>query len=141
MRLAVTGSRQHGHERRVFEALDIIHAAEPVDVLISGHCPSTRYKPRSFDMICEDWAHARGIPVDEYPADWDNIDAMPCRIEINARGRPYNKLAGMNRNHRMLMLGVPHLLAVGPIRGPGTEHCRSLALSRTFEIPIIDIDL
>lgn len=138
VRLLVTGGRYHGHEERVVEALNTIHAATPVDTLIHGACPSTHGKPRSLDMIAAEWAARKGIPTEGYPADWDNIDAMPCRIKVNGRGKPYNALAGPNRNTRMILQGRPHLGAVFFIRGPGTTDCRSKLLKHG--IPILDID-
>lgn len=138
MRLLCTGSRHHGHQDRVWQALDDIHSATPLDILIHGDCPDTAGRPRSFDQICNDWAVSRGVPIDAYPADWDNIDAMPCRIKLR-NGKPYNALAGFNRNLRMILVAVPHMVVAGWERGPGTEHCIAQALRR--DIPVMDLHL
>lgn len=126
MRLAVTGGRTYSDRKRVEETLNRIHAQTPLDVLIHGDCET------GADRIARDWAIRNGIPHDAYPADWDNIDAVPCRIKFRNR-KPYNALAGFNRNIRMLIQGVPERLAVFS-GGPGTAHCKAQALRRGIEV-------
>lgn len=43
-----------------------------------------------------------GFESKAVPALWDDLDAKPCRIKYNRFGKPYNALAGMNRNTIMV---------------------------------------
>ena len=52
------------------------------------------------DSVGESWAKNNGIPVQPFPAKWDDL-SEPCRIKINNYGRKYNALAGFNRNQEM----------------------------------------
>ena len=74
------------------------------------------------------------VPVN---ADWDDIDARPCRIGVTRDRKPYNKLAGFTRNETMLKEEQPDLLVVFP-GGPGTAHCRKTALK--LGIPTLEVD-
>ena len=47
-------------------------------------------------------AEHNGFKSKAYPALWDDLDAKPCRIKYNRFGKPYNALAGMNRNTIMV---------------------------------------
>lgn len=129
MRIAVTGGRDYCDAARVAEALDAIHEATPLDILIHGDA-------RGADTLAADWARRRGVPLDPYPARWDDLDALGARIRRGPHGF-YNSAAGHQRNVRMLMLGVPHLVAVFP-GGKGTAHCRGQALR--LGIAVMDID-
>lgn len=132
----MTGGREYGDQRRVDEALDFLHAKHPIEILIHGDCPNGVGKPKSTDQMAADWARRHGIPVDPYPARWDDLNAMPCVIRYRG-SKPYNVLAGPNRNTRMLIEGCPHLVAVFP-GDRGTADCRAKALKRG--IAIVDID-
>ena len=130
MRIAVTGGRDYVDRQRVEETLNRIHAATPLDVLIHGDASGA-------DTLAREWAVRNGVTHDPYPADWANIDAMPCRIKVGKNRKPYNALAGFNRNVRMLTLSAPGLLVAFPGRA-GTAHCRAQALRRG--IPVLDVD-
>ena len=123
--IAVTGGRDYSNRQRVFEALDEIQG---VTMLIHGAA-------RGADTLAAEWARSRGIPLNAYHADWENIDVVPCRIRVRD-GRPYNALAGLTRNIEMLVAGQPDLLVVFP-GGNGTAHCHREALRRG--IPSLEI--
>ena len=129
MRLAVTGGRNYRDRKRVEETLNRIHAATPLDVLIHGAASGA-------DTLARDWAIRIGVQHDPYPAAWDDIDALPCRIRFRNR-KPYNALAGFTRNTRMILQGVPHLV-VCFAGGTGTQHMRGQALRHG--VPILDVE-
>ncbi|MEG3175817.1 DUF2493 domain-containing protein [Sphingomonas sp. RB3P16] len=129
MRVVVTGGRDYRDQKRVAEALNTIHAERPIEVLIHGAATGA-------DTLAAEWAWQRKIPVEPYPAAWDDITAMPCRIRYKGR-KPYNALAGHARNIRMLMLSAPTLVVAFP-GGAGTAHCRAQALRRG--IAVMDVD-
>ena len=132
MRVAITGGREFRNQARVDEVLDALHTATPVDILIHGDA-------RGADTLAADWARRRHIPIDPYPAKWDDLDGPGAVIRRHARGAGfYNAAAGTQRNVRMLLKGVPHLVVVFP-GGRGTAHMRAQALR--YQIPIMDVDL
>lgn len=53
------------------------------------------------DAIGKLWAEANDIPVRPFPADWKNLDRKPCLVKYDKYNRPYNALAGLNRNEEM----------------------------------------
>lgn len=129
MRLAVTGGRAYSDRARVEETLNRIHAATPLDVLIHGDASGA-------DSLARDWAIRNGVRHDPYPAAWDDIDAIPCRVKWRGR-KPYNALAGLNRNTRMILQGCPHLVVVFS-GNTGTQHMRGQALRHG--VPILDVE-
>ncbi|SHI07271.1 hypothetical protein SAMN05443248_7939 [Bradyrhizobium erythrophlei] len=74
------------------------------------------------------WAESRGVDVDPYPADWDNIDRLGAVVKRNTRGKLYDALAGHVRNERMLREGRPDS-AVGFRAEKEPAICGSDALS------------
>jgi YspA, cpYpsA-related SLOG family len=131
MRVLVTGGRDYRDQRRVDEALDTIHAVTPIEVIIHGAATGA-------DSLAADWAQRHRVPIDPFPADWENTDAMPCRIGVNRHGKRFNKLAGFNRNTRMVTeLGTAGLCVVFP-GGAGTQDCRAKALRAG--IATLDVD-
>lgn len=106
VRLLVTGGRRFEDRGFVFRTLDAFHSETPVAALIHGACPT------GADLFAKLWAQARNIPDDPYPARWDDIDSPGAVIRFNRGGRPYNVLAGFQRNAEMLRRGCPtHAIA------------------------------
>ena len=132
MRVAITGGRDFRNQARVDEVLDALHDATPFDILIHGDA-------RGADTLAADWARRRQIPIDPYPAKWDDIDATNAVIRRQRRsGSFYNAAAGTQRNIRMLLQARPHLVVVFP-GGRGTAHMRAQALRQN--IPVMDVDV
>ncbi len=96
LRIIVAGSRGMTNRYIVYQWLDFLTKNhDPIDIVILNGMAAG---PDSFGG---DWGKSRGVDVWELPADWDNLDALPCKIGINRWGKKYNKLAGINRNHDM----------------------------------------
>ncbi|MBB6299938.1 hypothetical protein GGE67_000531 [Rhizobium leucaenae] len=85
---------------RIFAALDELHARRPISVLIEGEASG-------LDKRAAHWAFRRGVTVDKYPADWDNL----------------GKSAGSIRNQWMIDDGKPDYGLVFP-GGTGTADMR-----------------
>ena len=100
MRVVVTGGRDYCDTARVFAALDELHARRPITKLIEGEA-------RGLDVRAKAWAQRRGVAVDPYPADWDNL----------------GKAAGPQRNDAMIYMGKPDFGLVFP-GGTGTADMR-----------------
>jgi len=96
MRVLVCGGRDFSDCSAVFVRLDAVHAKFGVSKVISG-CA------RGADTLGIEWANARGVSCERYPADWE------------AHGRA----AGPIRNQQMLDEGRPDLVVAFP-GGRGT---------------------
>lgn len=96
-------------------------------VIVSG-------KATGADTLGEKYAHLRGYSVAEFPADWDNLNVAQCKIKYNKYGKPYNALAGLNRNMDMANYALQGdycgCLAFHDGKSTGTKHMISLAKSK-----------
>lgn len=129
-RLAITGGRDYRNRKRLFQELDREHATDPIEVLISGRCPT------GTDHMAEEWAKAHDVEIEPYPAKWDDIDHPTARIRWR-NGKPYDARAGFRRNTQMLVEGRPTKVLASP-GGPGTADMVSQARSRRFQVPVVE---
>jgi len=53
------------------------------------------------DNLGEVFAIYNRYKIKRFPADWNNLDVTPCLIRYNRFKKPYNALAGNNRNKQM----------------------------------------
>lgn len=53
------------------------------------------------DKLGEKYARLRRYGLIMKPADWNNLSVSKCKIKYNRFGKPYNALAGNNRNKEM----------------------------------------
>lgn len=79
MRVIINGGRNYIEQPGDMELLDRLHAHNCFTVVLSG-------KASGADAMGERWARSRGIPVEEYPADW----------------KTHGKAAGPIRNQAMV---------------------------------------
>ena len=96
MTIVITGGRDFADRERVFLALDKVHAATPVSLLVHGDASGA-------DALAGEWAKARGVACTPQPADW----------------KRYGRGAGPARNQAMLVEFNPQLLVAFP-GGKGT---------------------
>lgn len=54
------------------------------------------------DKLGEKFALENGYKIERYPALWSDLTKEPCKVKINKYGKPYNCLAGLNRNKDMV---------------------------------------
>jgi hypothetical protein len=94
MRVIVCGSHRFGERAVVWAHLDRLHAKRRVSLVIQGGA-------KFIDQFAKDWAKARGVPCDEYQADWNK----------------YGRKAGPIRNQRMIDEGSPN----GVVAFPGNS--------------------
>lgn len=87
MRVLVTGDRNWQDVAFLFRALDDLNRQQTVNVVIEGAAPGA-------DTAARQWAEARGIPVQEYPALW----------------KQYGRAAGPVRNRQMIEEGHPTIV-------------------------------
>jgi hypothetical protein len=112
MNVLVCGGRDYADVRALNEALDAIHREKNITRLIHGAA-------RGADLLAAAWAHSRGIPAIDFPADW------------NKDGRA----AGFVRNAGMLRDGRPELVVAFP-GGKGTAHM--VKLSRAAGVAVLE---
>lgn len=114
MRLLVCGGRDWKRNFATFQFLGRVHREKAVSVLIHGAAPGA-------DTIAGDWAKSRGIPVMEFPANWDF----------------YGKQAGGYRNAWMIEFGKPQLVIAFP-GGRGTTNM--IERARLNGVPVREYD-
>lgn len=104
MRVLVCGGRNYADADTLCRTLDALHAEHGFDLVIHGGA-------RGADAMASAWAAQRGVPVEQYEAEW----------------RVYRKAAGAIRNRRMLAEGRPELVIAYP-GGRGTADMVTAAL-------------
>lgn len=93
--MLVCGGRDYRDFAKLCMALDRASHHKAITLLIHGDAPGA-------DRLARDWAIARGIPHQAYPADWD----------------AHGKAAGPIRNSKMLLAEPDGVMAFPG--GPGT---------------------
>lgn len=63
--------------------------------IVSGHAP------RGGDWLAEKWAKKNKLKIREFPAEWNNMDVPIVSEGMSYYGK-YNKLAGLQRNTKMV---------------------------------------
>jgi hypothetical protein len=103
-------------------------------VIISGRAAGA-------DALGEQFAERFGLPVETYPAAWNDLSAEPCIIGTNKHGRQYNKLAGMNRN-KIMVDRADHIIVFWDGKSKGTKDDINLAkkAGKPLEIVMFDKD-
>lgn len=97
MKLAVIGSRQIKDKKRVYEEIDKIREEYDITTIVSG-VSLEDINDTGPDTYGRDYALENGLGYVGYPAEWDNLQLFPCKIKHTKFGKPYNALAGLNRN-------------------------------------------
>lgn len=90
MKVAVIGSRGFTDYSLMYEHLKDVD----ISLIISGGAAGA-------DKLAERYADEHDIPKSVIPADWSNLQATPCKVKYNKYGKPYNAMAGFNRNQQM----------------------------------------
>jgi hypothetical protein len=84
------------------------------------------------DSLGEQWALENKIPVNPFPAEWNDLDVPNALVRTNKWGKKYNARAGFQRNESMAEHGDV-LIAIWDGKSRGTsdmiERARNHALS------------
>lgn len=104
MKALICGGRDYTNRVFLRAWLDQQHKLRPITLVIQGGA-------KGADALAKEWARDRGIPCDEYKADWSRF----------GRG------AGPERNGRMLREGKPDAVIAFPGHA-GTSHMVQLAI-------------
>ena len=118
MKVLVFGGRKYRDRHRLFAELDAMHAVRPITKIIQGEAPGA-------DKFAKQWAQSRGVPTDDFAADWNDMQAEIVVPRQRADGSWYNAAAGAIRNRRMMAEGKPDLALEFP-GGRGTYNMRGI---------------
>jgi len=89
---------------------------------------------RGADTLGEEWAKENGIPVKEFPADWNNLAVKGAVIKTNAWGKQYNAAAGTFRNKQMADYADALIAIQTNGKTPGTQNMIKLAKENELEV-------
>lgn len=109
----VCGGRDYDDRDRLFNILDVAHAANPIKLLVHGGASGA-------DDLAGQWARHVGVPWKAYPAYW----------------KSEGKAAGPKRNQRMLDEGQPHLVIAFP-GGDGTADM--VRRAEKAQVPVVRV--
>jgi hypothetical protein len=112
MRVLVCGGRHFDDRPFLNRSLNRLHRVRPITLLIHG-------ASKGADTLAGEWALAKGITVDPYPADWDR----------------HGNLAGRIRNGQMLRASKPSLVVAFP-GGTGTHDMKWKAENWWPPVPV-----
>lgn len=118
MRVLVFGGRDYKRKAKALRTLSEVHKETPITVMIEGGASGADYYAKL-------WASLRNIKIDEYRADWGNMQAEMVVPRKNKFGDWYNAAAGNLRNVKMLRESHPDMAIEFP-GGPGTADMHRL---------------
>lgn len=98
-------------------------------------------KAKGADKLGEDFAKDNDIPIKEFPADWDDLDVIPCKIKYNKYNKPYNALAGHIRNEKMALYAKEDngvLIAFWDSKSTGTKNMIDAANKYGLKVFVIN---
>lgn len=90
------------------------------------------------DALGEQWALENDIPVDPYPAEWDDVTAPNALVKTNKWDKEYNARAGFQRNELMANNG-DILIAIWDGKSRGTKDMISRATKHGLLVYIYTI--
>jgi len=128
-RVLVCGGRDYNDAKWVYSVLDQAHEANPIVAVISGMA-------RGADSIGAAWANDRHIPVDPYPAAWEDLSHPDALIRTRADGKKYDARAGHRRNQKMLDQGRPDVVIAFPGGGGTDDMVRRARRAGVLVIPV-----
>lgn len=128
MKLAIIGGRDFNNYNLLKDTvnnLDFIPS-----MIVSGGA-------RGADSLGKKYAKEMDIKTCIFLADWDDIYAENCKIAYGKYGgKPYNVLAGFNRN-KLIIEKADVVLAFWDGKSAGTKHSICLAIKTKKKVTII----
>lgn len=114
MRLLIFGGRDFADHNKMAEELRKFNAVHGfITLVIHGNAKGA---DRLGHYFARNWLM---VPDLAFPANWNDIEAPGAVIGYTRNGKPYNKLAGHQRNAQMIIEGKPDI-AMGFPGGTGT---------------------
>ena len=125
----VCGGRNFNDYALAKHTLDNLHTMEPgrpITLVIQGNA-------KGGDHMGYQWATENSVEQLIIKPDWQDLTTEPVLKDYNKWGKPYNRLAGFNRNSAMLKEGNPDLV-VAFKGGTGTEDTIKKALKMGIDV-------
>lgn len=116
MRVIIAGSRDICDKRLLWNVIKELDFE--ITEVVSG-------KARGVDSMGEAYAEWAGIPVAEFPAEWDNFD-LPGAVIKKGKYGDYNATAGFFRNDEMAQY-ADVLILIWDGSSPGSNNMREAA--------------
>ena len=128
MKIAIIGGRNFNNYQLLLNTL--AHKHDKISLIVSGGADGA-------DTLAERFADEFNIKKSIHDAEWDNLDTdNPCVVKYNKRGKPYNCLAGFNRNTDIIT-ECDILIAFWNGKSPGTKDSIDKAASLNKKIKVI----
>jgi hypothetical protein len=124
MRVIIAGSRAINNYAKVCDA--VRRSDFPISRVLSGMAAGV-------DNLALRYATENALPIDSFPARWDDLDAPGAIIRRRRDGRLYNARAGYDRNERMAAV-ADALVAIWDAKSPGTKHMIDIATRRGLRV-------
>lgn len=129
MKTIIAGGRFNVDVRHLHAALEgAAKAGITVTELVCGMA-------RGVDTMGYDWAKARGTPIAEFPAPWDDLTMPGAVVREGRDGKPYNAAAGPLRNQAMANYAQA-LIAIWDGQSTGTGDMIRRANARGLKVYI-----
>lgn len=124
MKTIIAGGRDYRLTAADYAKLD--EARPWITEVVSG-------KATGADTCGEQWANRHGIPVQPFPAAWDDLTAPGAFIKYTRGGKPYNANAGFDRNKQMAEYARGGVCILFP-GGKGTANMHEEATAAGLQI-------
>lgn len=94
------------------------------------------------DSLGEMYAREKGYTIERYLPKWNNLSVPNCVVKYNSYGRPYNAMAGHNRNQEMLNAVLENqdggcVVAFWDGRSRGTENMINISKKANVEVKVV----
>ena len=123
MKVIIAGPRDFEDYEVVCQAIEA--SGFEVTEVVSG-------KAKGVDTLGERWANDNDVPIEPFPAEWNNLKQPGAVVATNSWDKKYNKNAGFYRNGLMAEYGEA-LIAIDTGSG-GTGNMIKLATAAGLEV-------
>ena len=131
LKVLIAGGRDFNDYKLLREKCnEILKDVKDDIIIISG-------KANGADTLGEDYAKERKYKIDDHPAKWDDLEAIPCKIKYNSYGKPYNALAGFNRNRDMVEV-ADLVICFWDSKSKGTKDTINLTKKKNKRLEIVN---
>ncbi len=128
-KVIIAGGRDYTDEATAIKKIDPILINHPEYEMVTGCAGGA-------DQIPYWYKDFRGIHVEEFPADWNNILVPNAIVKYGRNRRPYNAHAGFDRNLKMALY-ADALIAFWDGRSTGTKNMIDVARAHGLQVRVI----
>lgn len=131
MRVGIVGTRTFDDYELMKETLE---AFNDIDEIISGGANGA-------DTLANNYSKEfLGKEATVFEAEWDNLEAEPCKIKYRKDGSPFNVLAGFNRNSKIVE-NSDKIIAFWDSKSTGTLDTITKAYNKDIDVLVIHYDI